>query len=106
MAAQRVRFGAARAMKEKEVRIRHPRSIASTMSIIWAALVKSSDLSFPGRLGGWAGGTKLPPVSGPCVPRNEGCVQGELRVSGVSSLLVFGVPKKLSGGIVTASKQL
>ena len=35
---------------------------------------------------------------------NEGCVQGELRVSGFSSFLVFGVPKMLSGGIVTAAK--
>ena len=31
-------------------------------------------------------------------------VQGELRASGFSSLLLFGVPKKLSGGIVTAAK--
>ena len=43
-------------------------------------------------------------VSGPFVPGNEGCMQGELRVSGFSSLLVFGVPKKLSGGVVTAAK--
>ena len=32
------------------------------------------------------------------VPRHEGCVQGEL------SLLVFGVPKKHSGGLVTAAE--
>ena len=31
-------------------------------------------------------------------------MQGELRVSGFSSLLVFGVLKKLSGGAVTAAK--
>ena len=31
-------------------------------------------------------------------------MQGELRVSGFSSLLVFGVLKKLSGGSVTAAK--
>ena len=31
-------------------------------------------------------------------------MQGELGVSGFSSLLVFGVPKKLSGGIVAAAK--
>ena len=31
-------------------------------------------------------------------------MQGELRVSGFTSLFVFGVPKKLSGGIVTAAK--
>ena len=47
---------------------------------------------------------KLPLVNGPFVPRNEGCVKGELGVSGFSSLLVFGVPKKFSGGIVTAAK--
>ena len=29
---------------------------------------------------------------------------GELRVSGFSSLLVFGAPKKFSGGTVTAAK--
>ena len=40
----------------------------------------------------------MPLVSGPVVPRNEKCVQGDLRVSGLSLLLVFGVPKKLSGG--------
>ena len=45
-----------------------------------------------------------PFVNGPFVPRNEGCVQGELRVSGFSSLLVFGVPKKFCGGAVTAAK--
>ena len=35
---------------------------------------------------------KLPLANGPFVPRNEGCVLGELRVSGFSSLLVIGVP--------------
>ena len=34
----------------------------------------------------------------------RGCAQGELRVSEFSSFLVFGVPKKLYGGIVTAAK--
>ena len=52
---------------------------------------------FVGGLGGWAGGTKLPLVGG------EGCPQGELRVSGFSSLTVLGVPKKFSGGTVTAA---
>ena len=37
---------------------------------------------------------KLPLVYGPVMPRNEGCVWGELRVSGFSSLSVFGVPGK------------
>ena len=44
----------------------------------------------------WAVGRvafKVPLVHGPFVPRNEGCVQGEVRVSGLSSFLVFGVPK-------------
>ena len=31
-------------------------------------------------------------------------MQGELRVPGFSSLLVFGVPNELSGGIVTAAE--
>ena len=53
-----------------------------------------ADLSFPGRLGGRADGIKLSFVDGPVVPRNEGCVQEELRVSGFSSLLVFGVTGK------------
>ena len=48
----------------------------------------------------WAGGSKL------FVPRSGRCVQGELRVSGLSSLLVFGVPKMLSGGVVTAAMPL
>ena len=39
---------------------------------------------------------KLPLVNGPLVPRIDGYVQGEVRVSGFSSLLAFGVPK-LSG---------
>ena len=38
------------------------------------------------------------------MPRDEGCGSGELRVSGFSSFLVFGVPKKFSGGAVTAAK--
>ena len=40
------------------------------------------------------GGIKLPLVNGPFVPRNEGCVQGNPRISGFSSLLVFGVTGK------------
>ena len=51
-------------------------------------------------VGGWAGGIELPLVNGPFVLRNEGCRQGKLRVSGFSSFLVFGEPKKLSGGSV------
>ena len=62
------------------------------------------DLSFLGGMGGLAGGNKLPLVNRPFVPRNEGCVEGELRVPGFSLLLVLGVPKMLSGGIVTAAK--
>ena len=38
------------------------------------------------------------------VPRDEGCAQEKLRISGFSSLLVFRVPKKFSGGTVTAVK--
>ena len=41
-----------------------------------------------------AGGTEPPFVYGPLVPRNEGCVQGELRVSGFSSFTVVGVAGK------------
>ena len=37
---------------------------------------------------------RLPLDNGPFVPRNEACVQSELRVSGFASLFVFGVPKK------------
>ena len=31
-----------------------------------------------------------------CMPRNEGCVLEELRISGFSSLLVFGGPMKFT----------
>ena len=48
---------------------------------------------------------KVPLVNGPFVPRKMRDVCRELRVSEFSSFLcVFGVPKKLSGGIVTAAK--
>ena len=39
---------------------------------------------------------------GPAVPRNEGCVYGELRVAVFSSITVFRVPEKFSCG--TAAK--
>ena len=68
-------------------------------------LIRVSLVLIPGGLGGWAGGIKLPFVNGPFVPSNEGCVQGELRVSGFSSFLVFGVPKKFSGGSVRDMKE-
>ena len=64
------------------------------------------DLSYPGGLAGRAGGIKLPLVGGPFVPRNEGCVQGELRVSRFPSLLVFGVLKPFSRrGRAVATKE-
>ena len=92
------------------MRILHPWSITSAMSI--TSPLKSNggsgqvkwSLSFPRGLGGRTGGIKVPLVNGPFVPRNEGCVQGEVRVSGLSSFLVFGVPTKLSGRLVTAAK--
>ena len=37
--------------------------------------------SLGGRPGGRARGIKLPLVNGPFMPRNEGCVQGQLRVA-------------------------
>ena len=59
----------------------------------WAELVKCSDLSFPGRLGGRAGGIKLPLVNGlySCQEMRDAC-KGELRVAGFSSFTVFRVP--------------
>ena len=45
---------------------------------------------------GSSGGIKLPQGNERFMPSNERCVQGELRVSGFSSLLVFDVPKELS----------
>ena len=62
-------------------------------------------LSLSRGLGVRASGIELPLViNAPFVSRNEECMQGELRVSGFSPFLVFGVPKKLSGGNVTAAE--
>ena len=49
-----------------------------------------------------AGGIDLPHGNGPFMPRNEGCVLGELAVP--TSFAVFTVPEHLSCGIVSAKK--
>ena len=58
----------------------------------------SEVISFLRRLGGWAGGIKLPLVNGPFMPRNEGCVLGELRVAGSPSFAVFRLAGWVHGG--------
>ena len=48
------------------------------------------------------GGTKLARGNGPSLPRNEGCLLGELKVAELTSFAVFTVPEPLSCGIVAA----
>ena len=45
-------------------------------------------------LGPWASGIELPRGNGPSLPRNEGCVLGELRVAGLLPFTVIAVPVK------------
>ena len=92
--------------QEEEVRVRL-RRMTSTTSI--TSLLKS--LGWEERVGvslfleDWEkGGSKLPHGKRLSMPRNEGCVLGELKVAGLTSFAVFTVPVLLSCGIVTARK--
>ena len=99
MAAQRVRFGAATVLNGQEVRILRPCSNTSTTSEI--SLFKSLGRNRSSEvislfLEDWEVGRVALSchLSMDFFPRNAGCVWEELRVSGFSSLLVFGVPGK------------
>ena len=51
-----------------------------------------------------ASGRELPHGNGPSLPRNEGCVLSELRVSGFPLFTVIMVLERFSCGSVTAAK--
>ena len=63
--------------------------------------VENTAIALSQRLGAWEGCLGLPRDHGPSLPRNEGCVLGQVRVAGFPLFAVFAVSGRSSGGRVS-----